>query len=183
MWLKFFLSWHVYLYIIYIIYVYVFRYIVIKTCLVKDHCLFLFQNLQVKTFKCSCFFSYVLVKMVKKVSHISPSTFDHFAGYIYIYIYIYIYKSNIFLWSTKLDVVDSFVYLSITFSKDGSFDAVINLRIEKPNKAFIPLKSWVWSDRNIPIKTILGVKKCMFYVSFSVEIWTSYQNILRESKT
>ena len=52
--------------------------VVIWTCSVKDHELFPFQNLQVKMAK--SYFSNVWVKMVKKVLHTSPSTFNHFTS-------------------------------------------------------------------------------------------------------
>ena len=37
----------------------------------------------VKTFESSCHFSYIWVKMVKKVAYTSPSSFDHFAGHLW----------------------------------------------------------------------------------------------------
>ena len=46
----------------------------------KDHRLFRFQNLQMKTYE-SCKLSYVWEKMVNKVPHTSPSTFDDFADH------------------------------------------------------------------------------------------------------
>ena len=58
---------------------YIYIYIYIYACSVKDHGLFSFQNLHVKTFE-SCYFSYVWIKMVKKVIHTSPSAFDYFTG-------------------------------------------------------------------------------------------------------
>ena len=57
--------------------------VVSSTCSVKDHGLFPFQNLQVKTFERSCYFSYVWVKMVKKVINTSLTSFDDFAGHLH----------------------------------------------------------------------------------------------------
>ena len=51
----------------------------IKTCSVKNHGAFPFQNLQVKTFETSFYFSHVWFQMMKRVLLTSPSTFDHFA--------------------------------------------------------------------------------------------------------
>ncbi len=38
-----------------------------------------FQDVQVKTFEYSCYFSDVLVKIMKKVPHMSPSAFHYFS--------------------------------------------------------------------------------------------------------
>ena len=39
---------------------------------------------------------------------------------------------DIFVKETRLEVVDTFVYLVSTISRDGSLDAEINLRTQKP---------------------------------------------------
>ena len=76
--------------------------IYIYTGLVEYHGLFLFLNLQVKTYKSSHFSSYFLVKLVKKEPYISPSAFDHFAVDLQ-------------------DHVRSFVAVSFIFIRSGFF--------------------------------------------------------------
>ena len=62
-------------------YIYIYIYIIYKG-LVEYHGLFLFKNLQAKTFK-SFHSSYFLVKLVKKEPNISSSAFDHFACHLW----------------------------------------------------------------------------------------------------
>ena len=61
-------------------FIYIYIYIYISACSVEDRGVFSLQDLLVKTFKFSCYFSYVWVKVVNKVPHTCPSTFHHFAG-------------------------------------------------------------------------------------------------------
>ena len=60
---------------------------------------------------------------------------------------------------TRLDVVDTFVYLGSTLSRDGSLDAEIHLRIQIASVAFGKLEKRVWSDRTISLKTKIGLYK------------------------
>ena len=60
---------------------------------------------------------------------------------------------------TRLDVVDTFVYLGSTLSRDGSLDAEIHLRIQIASVAFGKLEKRVWSDRTISLKTKISLYK------------------------
>ena len=57
----------------------------------------------------------------------------------------------------RLGVVDSFVYLGRTLSRNGSLDAEISRRIAKASTAFGKLEKRVWSDRGITTNTKLSV--------------------------
>ena len=79
-------------------------------------------------------------------------------------------EPNIFLNGQRLDVVDSFIYLGSTLSRDTSLDAEINLRVQKATKAFGCLENRVWSDRSITIRTKICVYhscvlSCLLYSS------------------
>lgn len=67
-------------------------------------------------------------------------------------------EPNIFVEGPRLDVVGSglVLYLGSSFSRDGSLDSEIHLRIERASKAFDKLENRVWSDRAITIKTNLS---------------------------
>ena len=56
-------------------------------------------------------------------------------------------EPNIFVQGTRLDVVDSIVYLGSTLSRDGSLDSEINLTIEKASKALGKLEDRMESDK------------------------------------
>ena len=58
-------------------------------------------------------------------------------------------EPNITVEGNRLGVVDSFVYLGSTLSRNGSLDAEISRRIVKASTAFGKLKKRVWSDRGI----------------------------------
>ena len=53
--------------------------------------------------------------------------------YVCMYVCMYVY---IFVKKTRLEVVDTFVYLGSTISRDGSLDAEINLRTQIASTAF-----------------------------------------------
>ena len=83
-------------------------------------------------------------------------------------------KTNIFVQSTRLNVIDPFVYLGSTLSRHGSLDSEINLRIEKASKAFGKLKSHVvWV---ITIKTTLNVKEACVLSGLlnSLKTWITF---------
>ena len=68
-------------------------------------------------------------------------------------------EPNIVINDTRLDVVDTFVYLGSTLSRDESLDAEIHLRIQKASVAFEKLEKRAWSDRTISLKTKISVYK------------------------
>ena len=61
-------------------------------------------------------------------------------------------EPNIFVQGTRLEMVDYFVYLCSTRSREGSFDSEINLRIEKASQVFGKIKNRKRSDRGITIE-------------------------------
>ena len=88
---------------------------------------------------------------------------------------------NIFVEGTRLDVVDSFVYLGSTLSRDGLLDSEIHLRIEKASKAFGKLENRLLSDRAIAIKTKLSVYELCVLIAllYSSETWTMYHQHIK----
>ena len=54
---------------------------IVQTGFVIDHRVFFPYDLHVYTLKSSCFFSYVGIQMVEKVSHIYPNTFNYVSGH------------------------------------------------------------------------------------------------------
>ena len=76
----------------------------------------------------------------------------------------------------RLGVVDSFVYLGSTLSRNGSLDAEISRRIAKSSTAFGKLEKRVWSDRGIITNAKLSVyEACVLTVLlFGSETWTTY---------
>ena len=92
-------------------------------------------------------------------------------------------EPNIFVNGQRLEVVDSFVYLGSTLSRDGSLDEEINTRISKASQSFGRLEKRVWSNTDLHLKTKLDV-----YVScvlstllYSSETWTTYRRHLKNS--
>ena len=87
--------------------------------------------------------------------------------YVYMYLFIYVCRyvceaynePNIVINDTRLDVVDTFVYLGSTLYGDGSLDAEIHLHIQEASVAFGKLEKRVWSDRAISLKTKISVYK------------------------
>ena len=90
-------------------------------------------------------------------------------------------EPNIVINDTRLDVVDTFVYLGSTLSGDGSLDAEIHLRIQKSSVAFGKLEKRVLSDRIIYLKTKISVyKSCVLTtLLYSSETWTTYRRRLK----
>ena len=85
-------------------------------------------------------------------------------------------EPNIFIGETRLEVVDKFVYLGSTLSRDGSLDEEIAFRIHKATKSFGALEGRVWSDRNINTHTKICVYQSCVLTSllYSSETWTIY---------
>ena len=90
-------------------------------------------------------------------------------------------KPDIFVNNTRLDVVDTFVYLGSTLSRDGSLDSEINVRIQKASVAFGNLEKRVWSDRGISTKTKINVYQTCVVTTllYSSETWTTYRRHLK----
>ena len=91
-------------------------------------------------------------------------------------------EPNILVKGTRLEVVDTFVYLGSTISRDGSLDAEMNLRISKASKTFGKLEGRVWSDRGITIKTKVSVYSTCVLTAllYSSECWTTHQRHIRQ---
>ena len=79
--------------------------------------------------------------------------------------------------SNRLGVVDSFVYLGSTLSRNGSLGAEISRRIAKASTAFGKLEKRVWSDRGITTNTKLSVyEACALTVLlYGSKTWTAYR--------
>ena len=87
-------------------------------------------------------------------------------------------EPNITVGSNRLEVVDSFVYLGSTLSRNGSFDAEISRRIAKASTAFGKLEKRVWPDRGITTNTKLSVYEVCVLTAllYGSEIWTTYRH-------
>lgn len=90
-------------------------------------------------------------------------------------------EPNILIQGTRLDVVDSFVYLGSSLSRDGSLDSEIDLRLGKASTAFGTLQKRVWSDRDLALSTKLCVYDACVVTSllYSCETWTPYRRHLK----
>ena len=90
-------------------------------------------------------------------------------------------EPNITVYGTRLDVVDTFVYLGSTTSRNGSLDAEIYSRINKGAVAFGKLEKRVWADREITINTKLDIyKSCVLTVIlYAAETWTTFRKHIK----
>ena len=86
-------------------------------------------------------------------------------------------EPNITVYGTRLDVVDTFVYLGSIMSRDGSLDADIYSRISKGAVAFGKLEKRVWADRGITLNTKLDVYSTC--VLTAAETWTTYRRHIK----
>ena len=86
-------------------------------------------------------------------------------------------EPNIAVNATRLDVVDTFVYLGSTLSRDGCLDAEIYARIQKASVAFGKLEKRVWSDRGLTINTKVDVYRTCVLTTllYAAETWTTHQ--------
>ena len=77
----------------------------------------------------------------------------------------------------RLGVVDSFVYLGSTLSRNGSLDAEISRRIAKASTALGKLEKRVWSDRGITTNTNLSIYEAsvLTVLLYGSETWTTYK--------
>ena len=90
-------------------------------------------------------------------------------------------EPDIFVEGTRLAVVDSFVYLGSSLSRDGSLDSEVNRRIGKACVAFGKLEDRVWSDHDLTLSTKLSVYDACVVTSllFACETWTTYRRHLK----
>ena len=90
-------------------------------------------------------------------------------------------EPDIFVGGERLGVVDSFVYLRSTISRDGTLDAEVNCRIAKASFAFGRLEKRVWSDRGITRNVKLYVyDACVVTILlYGCEAWTTYRHHIR----
>ena len=86
-------------------------------------------------------------------------------------------EPDIMVYGKRLGVVDTFVYLGSTLSRDGTLDAEIHLRIQKASVAFGKLEKRVWADRGITSNTKVNVYKTCVLTAllYSSETWTVYR--------
>ena len=91
-------------------------------------------------------------------------------------------EPNIYVRERRLDVVDTFVYLGSTVSRDGSLDAEICLRIQRASTAFGAQETRLWCDRGISVKTKISVySTCVLSVLlYSSECWTTQHRHQRQ---
>lgn len=85
-------------------------------------------------------------------------------------------EPNIFVQGTGLDVVDSFIFLGSTLSRDRFFDSEINPRIEKVSKAFQRFENRLGSDRGVTFKIKLSIYESCILTAllYSSGTWTTY---------
>ena len=90
-------------------------------------------------------------------------------------------EPNITVNGTRLDVVDTFVYLGSTLSRDGALDAEIYHRIQKASVAFGKLEKRVWADRDITINTRVMVNRTCVITTllYAAETCTTHQRHIK----
>ena len=87
-------------------------------------------------------------------------------------------EPNITVEDNTLGVVDSFVYLGYTLSRNGGLDAEISTRISKVGTAFSKLEKRAWPYHSITTNTKLSVyEACILTVLvYGSETWTTYRH-------
>ena len=90
-------------------------------------------------------------------------------------------EPDIYVYGSRLEVVESFVYLGSTLSFDGSLEAEIKGRICKASKSFGALEDRVWSDKSLTLNTKLTVYETCVITSllYASETWTIYQRHIK----
>ena len=90
-------------------------------------------------------------------------------------------EPDVFVNGQRLAVVDTFVYLGSTLSRDGSLDAEISYRVQKASVAFGLLESRVWADRGISRRAKIKVYEACVLTAllYSSETWTTYRRHIR----
>ena len=90
-------------------------------------------------------------------------------------------EPNIMANATRLGVVDTFVYLGSTVTRDGSLDAEIHTRIQKASVTFGKLEKRLWSGRGVTIRTKVTVYQTCVLTAllYSSELWTTFRHHLK----
>ena len=90
-------------------------------------------------------------------------------------------EPNIMVKGTRLEVVDKFVYLGSTLSRDASLDAEIYARIQQAAVAYGKLEKRVWADRDITINIKVDVyRTCVVRVLlYAAEAWTTHRKHIK----
>ncbi|XP_014770758.1 uncharacterized protein LOC106869505 [Octopus bimaculoides] len=117
----------------------------------------------------SIYFAALLCKSEKNQGNVYPTP-----GQIYT-------EPNIFVNGTRLEVIDTFVYLETTLSRNGGLDAEIYYRIAKGSAAFGKLEKRVWADRDISLQTKISIYKACVLTAllYSGETWTIYKRYVK----
>ena len=84
--------------------------------------------------------------------------------------------------SQELKVVDSFVYLGSTLTRNGQLDKEITTRIAKASAAFGRLNTRVWRQHGISIQTKLKVYRAVVVspLLYGSESWTYYRRHVQQ---
>ena len=82
---------------------------------------------------------------------------------------------------TPLTEVDKFTYLGSTISNNGSIDAEIMKRIQSVTSAFEKLRSRLWDQRGIHLKTKMKDDRAIVIPTllYSSETWTLYRSHIK----
>lgn len=91
------------------------------------------------------------------------------------------YEPNITVDGTHLSVVDKFVYLGSTISRDGYLDEEILNRIQQASSAFGKLETRLWTRRGISLKIKLSVYEACVITTllYASETWTTYRRNIK----
>lgn len=88
---------------------------------------------------------------------------------------------KVLLNGTPLAEVDKFTYLGSTISNSGSIDIEISKRIQSAASAFGKLRSRLWDQRGIHLKTKMKVYRAIIMPTllYSSETWTIYKRHIK----
>uniref|UniRef100_A0A3B3HTA8 Reverse transcriptase domain-containing protein n=1 Tax=Oryzias latipes TaxID=8090 RepID=A0A3B3HTA8_ORYLA len=88
---------------------------------------------------------------------------------------------TVLLNGTPLAEVDKFSYLGSTISNSGSIDTEISKRIQSAASAFGKLRSRLWDQRGIHLKTKIKVYRAIIMPTllYSSETWTTYKRHIK----
>ena len=88
---------------------------------------------------------------------------------------------EVLLNGTPLTEVDKFTYLGSTIFNNGSIDAEITKRIQSTTSAFGKLRSRLWDQRGIHLKTRMKVYRAIVIQTllYSSETWTLYRRQIK----
>ena len=82
---------------------------------------------------------------------------------------------------TSLAGVDKLIYLDSTISNNGTIDAEISRTIQSAASAFRKLRSRLWDQKGIHLKTKMKVYRAIVIPTllYSSETWTLYRRHLK----